>query len=76
MLAGGLAGAFTVSSQSITAGIIGVSLFTVGFVAGQIVFGVVIDRIGYGPSGVVPVTIRRVVGGAVALLAVGISVTG
>ena len=76
MLAGGLAGAFTVSSQSITAGIIGVSLFTVGFVAGQIVFGIVIDRVGYGPSGVVPVTIRRVIGGAVALLAVGISVTG
>lgn len=76
MLAGGLAGAFTVSSQSLTAGIIGVSLFTVGFVAGQIVFGILIDRIGYGPSGVVPVTVRRVTGGAVALVAVGISVTG
>lgn len=76
MLAGGLAGAFTVTSQSIAAGIIGVSLFTVGFVAGQIVFGVVIDRIGYGPSGIVPVTMRRVLGAAVALVAVGISVTG
>lgn len=76
MLAGGFAGAFTVSSQSITAGLIGVSLFTVGFVAGQVVFGLVIDRVGYGPSGIVPVTMRRVIGGAVALVAVGISVAG
>ncbi|GAA1698465.1 DMT family transporter [Microbacterium sediminicola] len=76
MLLGGLAGAFTVSSQSITAGIIGVALFTVGFVAGQIVFGIVIDRIGYSPSGVVPVTMRRVLGGAIALVAVAVSVTG
>lgn len=76
MLAGGLAGAFTVSSQSIAAGIIGVSLFTVGFVAGQIVFGIAIDRLGYGPAGIVPVTMRRVTGGAVALIAVGVSVSG
>lgn len=68
MLLGGLAGAFTVASQGLTVATIGVALFTVGFVAGQTTGGLVLDRIGYGPAGVVPVTVRRVVG---ALLAIG-----
>lgn len=68
MLLGGLAGAVTVASQGLTVATIGVALFTVGFVAGQTTGGLVLDRVGYGPAGVVPVTVRRVVG---ALLAVG-----
>lgn len=76
MLAGGAAGALTVATQGIAVGIIGVSLFTVGFVAGQAVCGLVLDRIGYGPAGVVAVTIPRVLGGALALSAVGIALTG
>lgn len=68
MLLGGLAGAFTVASQGLTVATIGVALFTVGFVAGQTTGGLVLDRVGYGPAGVVPVTVRRVVG---ALLAIG-----
>ncbi len=76
MLAGGAAGALTVATQGIAVGIIGVSLFTVGVVAGQAVCGLVLDRIGYGPAGVVAVTIPRVAGGALALLAVGIALTG
>ena len=47
-----------------------------GVVAGQAVCGLVLDRIGYGPAGVVAVTIPRVAGGALALLAVGIALTG
>jgi transporter family-2 protein len=76
MLVGGSAGAFTVATQGIAVGIIGVSLFTVGFVGGQIVFGLFLDRIGFGPGGVVAVTVPRVAGGLLALIAVGISLAG
>ncbi|WP_061018035.1 DMT family transporter [Microbacterium sp. CCH5-D1] len=76
MLLGGACGALTVSTQGLTAGVLGVSLFTVGVVAGQTVHGLVLDRIGFGPAGVVAVTPGRVLGGALALAAVGISLSG
>ncbi|KQZ22682.1 DMT family transporter [Microbacterium sp. Root553] len=76
MLLGGACGALTVSTQGITAGVLGVSLFTVGVVAGQTLHGLVLDRIGFGPAGVVAVTPGRVVGGLLALAAVGISLSG
>jgi transporter family-2 protein len=76
MLIGGLAGAFTVASQGLTVAVIGVATFTVGVVAGQTVNGVVLDRAGYGPAGVVPVTIGRVVGGGLAVVAVVVSLLG
>ncbi|MCS3844192.1 transporter family-2 protein [Microbacterium sp. AK031] len=76
MLLGGACGALTVSTQGVTAGVLGVSLFTVGVVAGQTVHGLVLDRIGFGPSGVVAVTPGRVLGGALALAAVGVSLSG
>lgn len=76
MLLGGACGALTVSSQGLTAGILGVSLFTVGLVAGQSLHGLVLDRIGFGPAGVVAVTPGRLAGGALALAAVGVSLGG
>lgn len=76
MLLGGACGALTVSTQGVTAGVLGVSLFTVGVVAGQTLHGLVLDRIGFGPAGVVAVTPGRVLGGALALAAVGISLSG
>lgn len=76
MLLGGACGALTVSTQGITAGVLGVSLFTVGVVAGQTLHGLVLDRIGFGPAGVVAITPGRVLGGALALAAVGISLGG
>ena len=76
MLAGGAAGALTVATQGLAVAVIGVSLFTVGVVAGQAVCGLVLDRAGYGPAGVVAVTVPRLVGGALALTAVGISLSG
>ncbi len=76
MLAGGAAGALTVATQGLAVAVIGVSLFTVGVVAGQTVCGLVLDRVGYGPGGAVAVTIPRIAGGALALLAVGISLQG
>ena len=76
MLAGGLAGAFTVATQGLAVAVIGVSLFTVGVVAGQTVSGLVLDRAGYGPAGVVAITVPRLIGGLLALVAVGVSLQG
>jgi len=76
MLFGGACGALTVSTQGLTAGVLGVSLFSVGVVAGQTVHGLLLDRLGIGPAGVVAVTPGRVFGGVLALAAVGISLTG
>lgn len=73
MLLPGVAGALTVATQGLAVGIIGVALFTVGFVAGQVIFGLLLDRIGFGPGGVVAVTGPRLIGGLLALGAVGIS---
>ena len=76
MVLGGLAGAFTVASQGLTVATIGVALFTVGFVAGQTAGGLVLDRVGYGPAGVVPVTVRRVVGALLAIAGVIVCLSG
>lgn len=76
MLLGGVAGALTVATQGLAVAVIGVSLFTVGVVAGQTLNGLVLDRIGYGPAGVVAVTVPRVLGGALALVAVAVSLQG
>lgn len=76
MLAGGAAGALTVATQGLAVGLIGVASFTVGVVAGQTVSGLVLDRVGYGPAGVVAVTLGRVAGGALALVAVAVSLGG
>ncbi|MDZ8171941.1 DMT family transporter [Microbacterium xanthum] len=70
MLIGGFAGAFSVATQSLTVAVIGVSLFTVGMVAGQAVNGLILDRVGFGPAGVVAVTMSRVAGGSIAIGAV------
>lgn len=76
MLLGGGCGALTVSTQGLTAGVLGVSLFSVGVVAGQTLHGLVLDRMGFGPAGVVAVTPGRVLGGGLALAAVAISLSG
>jgi transporter family-2 protein len=76
MVLGGACGALTVTTQGLVAGVLGVSLFTVGVVAGQTLNGLVLDRIGFGPAGVVAVTPGRVLGGAFALAAVAISLGG
>ena len=76
MLLGGLAGALTVATQGLTVATIGVALFTVGVVAGQTLNGLVLDRVGYGPAGVVAMTMGRVAGGAVVLGAVVLCLAG
>lgn len=70
MLLGGLAGAVTVATQGLTVATVGVALFTVGIVAGQTAGGLLLDRIGHGPGGVVAVTVPRLLGGALAIVGV------
>jgi transporter family-2 protein len=73
---GGLAGAFLVATQSITVSVIGVAVFLVAGVAGQAISSLVVDRIGLGPAGPQQLTALRVVGAAIALVAVGLAVSG
>lgn len=75
-LFGGVFGALFVLAQGLVASVLGLALFTVGIVAGQVAGGLIIDRIGLGPGGKVPLTLQRVVGTLIALVAVGISVGG
>lgn len=76
MLVGGFAGAFTVGTQTLTVATIGVATFTVGVVAGQTISGIVLDRVGYGPGGVVGITVARLAGGGLAVVAVVIALLG
>lgn len=73
---GGLGGAFYVLSQGLTASVLGVALFTVAIVAGQTISGLAMDRLGVGPGGQRPLTVPRVAGAVVALLAVAWAVSG
>ncbi|WP_221585868.1 DMT family transporter [Microbacterium sp. G2-8] len=76
MLCGGAAGAFSVATQGLTVGVIGVALFSVGMIAGQTVNGLVLDRVGFSPAGVAPVTIGRLVGAVLVVAAVVVSLGG
>lgn len=75
-LFGGVSGAFYVLSQSFTATLLGVALFTVGIVCGQTVSGLLVDRFGIGPGGRRMLTAPRIVGAALALGAVVWAVSG
>ena len=70
MVLGGLAGAWFVTTQGLSAGVLGVALFTVAIVAGQTIGGIVFDLIGLGPGGRRPLTIMRVLGALLALAAI------
>ncbi|MWB97725.1 DMT family transporter [Agromyces seonyuensis] len=76
MLVGGAAGAVFVLSQGLVATLLGVALFTVAYVAGQTVSGLVVDLVGLGPSGRHAVTVPRVAGAALTVVAVAVAVSG
>ncbi|GAB3295502.1 DMT family transporter [Parasphingorhabdus pacifica] len=71
---GGLSGAYLVFSQGAAAGALGVALFTVGVVAGQVANGLVVDRYGLGPGGPQRMTVPRVLGAVIAVGAVAMAV--
>lgn len=74
-LLGGLPGAVYALSQSIATVPLGIALFMVTMVAGQVVGGLVIDQLGITPGGRRPLTAGRVLGAVLALVAAGVSVT-
>lgn len=75
-LFGGACGAAFVLSQGLVATVIGLALFTVGIVAGQVLGGLVMDRLGLGPGGRVAPSLQRIVGTGLVVVAVAISVSG
>lgn len=75
MLLGGVAGAWFVTTQGLSVGILGVALFTVAIVAGQTIGGIVFDLVGLGPGGRRPLTVTRVIGAGLALAAIGWAVS-
>jgi transporter family-2 protein len=74
-LLGGLCGAYLVIAQGLTVALIGVAVFTVAVVAGQAASALLVDRAGVGPGGPQPVTLSRVVGAVLALVAVLLAVS-
>lgn len=72
-LFGGAFGAFFVLSQGLITPVLGLALFTVGIVAGLVLGGLVIDRIGIGPGGRLDPSLTRVIGTVLAVGAVAIS---
>ncbi|KAA0025062.1 DMT family transporter [Antrihabitans cavernicola] len=73
---GGVCGAFLVACQGITVGTIGVALFTVAVVGGQIASSLLVDRAGIGPAGVSPVTTTRLIGAGLGIVAVIVAMSG
>lgn len=72
---GGAAGAWYVTSQGLTVTLLGVAVFTVAVVAGQVVSSLLVDRAGIAPGDAQPITVTRGVGAALAVVAVGIAVS-
>lgn len=75
-LLGGVGGAIYVTGQSTTVAVLGVALFTVATVAGSTGAGLLVDKVGLGPGGRVPVTAWRVVAALVAVVAVWVGSGG
>ncbi|MFI6097470.1 DMT family transporter [Lentzea sp. NPDC051213] len=72
---GGISGAVLVGSQGLAVATIGVAVFTVAVVIGQVVSSMVIDHHGVGPGEPKPFTKTRVVGAAVGVIAVVVAVS-
>ncbi len=73
---GGLGGATLVAVGAAATPRIGVALLTVGLVAGQTSGGLAVDKVGLGPGGARPLTLPRLAGAALCLVAVAVSAAG
>ncbi|RZT58299.1 transporter family-2 protein [Microcella alkaliphila] len=76
MLLGGAGGAFFVLSQGLVAGVLGVAIFTVAIVSGQTLAGMVADARGFAGARRTPPTPARVIGAALTVVAVIVTVAG
>lgn len=74
-LLGGVFAALFLATQALTVPIIGVAVFTVALVAGQLSNSVVVDRLGWGPAGVQSITGARIMSAVLALVAVVVAVS-
>ncbi|MEU5691219.1 DMT family transporter [Actinosynnema sp. NPDC020468] len=72
---GGSCGAFFVATQGLTIAVLGVAVFTVAVVAGQVVGSLVVDRVGVGSAARQAFTAPRLVGAALAVVAVVVAVS-
>ena len=72
----GLGGVVVVVAGVVTVERLGVAIFSIAFFAGQMSFGLVVDRLGIGPGGQRPVTATRVGAAALAVAAVVLSQVG
>jgi transporter family-2 protein len=68
--AGGLIGGYFVITQGLTVTALGLAVFTVAVVSGQVVSGLLVDRAGLGPGGPRPITAPRVAAATLAVVAV------
>lgn len=75
-LTAGLGGAIIVLAGALAVETIGVAIFSVAFFAGQITFGLLVDRIGVGPGGSRPIDAARVQAAMLAVVAVVTSQIG
>ena len=73
---GGACGALYVAAQGVSAGALGLAVFTVAVVAGQTGGGLAVDRAGIAPGDSRPVTGPRVLGAALTVAAVAVAAGG
>jgi transporter family-2 protein len=59
-----------VTTQGLVVPVVGVTVFTIAVVAGQVSGSLVVDRAGLSPAGHLPLSVRRVVAAGLALVAV------
>jgi transporter family-2 protein len=76
MTLGGLAGTLTVIAQAFTVPLIGVAVFTMAYVAGQLLGALGVDSTRLPPGGPKPPTPWRIGGSVIVLIGVGISAVG
>lgn len=70
----GLLGAFAVYGQAVTVDLVGVALFSLVFIGGQMLSSTVLDTMGWVPSGRQRLGRRRVAGLALGLAGVGLAI--
>lgn len=75
-LAAGPCGALVVLSGVVTVERLGVAVFSIAFFAGQMTFGMVVDRLGIAPGGRRPITRARIASVLLAMTAVGLAQVG
>jgi transporter family-2 protein len=73
-LLGGVSGAYFVITQGAAVGALGLAVYTVALIAGQVASSLAVDRLGLGPAGPQAVSPTRVAGAALALVAVAVAV--